>query len=362
MKLRPRLLRRIKRHPPPGAQPGTLVMPEESPPPRVHLISYNPQNLEERDVASVDGLAASMPAERVTWIDVQGLGDEAALRSLATQFGLHPLTLEDIVNAPQRPKIESLDRSVFVIVRMAQRKGDVLDREQVSLIVGENYVLSFQERPGDVFDPVRARIRAGGPVFRNGGAGYLAYALIDAVIDGYYPVLEWFGEALETVEQEILAHPQPSLAARVHRLKRELLALRRGLWPMREMLGILLRDEVGPFDARLRVQLRDCQDHCTQLIDVLETYRELAGGLMDMYLSSVANRQNEVMKTLTIMASLFIPLTFLAGIYGMNFQHMPELHSRWGYPVTLGLMAVIALGMLTYFYRRGWLWQRKADG
>lgn len=355
-RLRRRALGRLfrKRHPPAGAQPGTLVI-DATVPPRLHAICYGPERLEESEPPA-DGLRALVRADSVTWIDVQGLGSEEVLRSIAQQFQIHPLALEDVVNVPQRPKVEAHGDQLLIVGRMAFLNEDgALEREQVSLLLGPNYVLTFQERYGDVFDPVRARIRQGGPVFRTGGAAYLAYALLDAVVDGYFPVLEYFGERLEHLEVEAIGSPRPAVASEIHEIKGDLLGLRRAVWPMREVLASLMREDLPFMAGKLQAHLRDCYEHCVQVIDVLETYRELSGGLMDVYLSSVANRQNEVMRVLTVMASIFIPLTFLAGIYGMNFEHMPELHTRWGYPLTLVLMAGLAGLMLVYFWWKGWL-------
>jgi magnesium transporter len=325
-------------------------------PPAIRVMKYKPEHLEELEVADVAQLSRLLEDGAITWVDVQGLGDEKVLRSIADLFGIHVLALEDVVNVPQRPKVEAFENHLFCITRMAVlREPHAVDGEQVSLFVGRNYVLTLQERHGDVFEPVRNRIRQGGPVFRSAGPGYLAYALLDAVIDGYYPILESFGEHLEALEDEIVTSPRVAVLQQIHEVKRELLGVRRILWPQREAINTLIRDESPFFNDMVRVYLRDCYDHCVQLMDVVETYRELAGGLMDVYLSSIGNRQNEVMKVLTIMASIFIPLTFMAGIYGMNFENMPELHVVWGYPMLLAAMLVVAIGMVLYFRRKGWL-------
>jgi magnesium transporter len=344
-----------KRHPPVGARPGTLVLDERAAKPRIRVITYGPDHLDERDVED-PSLLQEDGEGRVTWVDVQGLGDEAVLRKIAEVYKVHPLALEDLVNVPQRPKVEQYEHHLLLIVRMMRLAGDsALDQEQLSILVGQRYILTIQERYGDVFDPVRARIRQGGPVFRSSGPDYLAYALIDAVIDGYFPVLETFGERLAKLEDEILDEAQPKAVAYIHHAKHELLAMRRAVWPLREVIGSLMRDELPFVSEKINVHLRDCYDHCVQIIDVIESYRELAGGLMDAHLSSVANRQNEVMKTLTIMASIFIPLSFLAGLYGMNFDNMPELHFAWAYPALLLVMLAVGAGMVVYFARKGWL-------
>ena len=345
-----------KLHPPAGAQPGTLMINGRGVRPVIRVMKYSADHLEEHDVADAEQAARYLEDGAVCWIDVQGLGDENVLRALAAKFSIHPLALEDVVNVPQRPKAELYVNHLLCITRMLfLRAPDDMETEQVSLFIGKNYVLSFQERRGDVFDPVRARLRQGGPIFRAAGAGYLAYALLDAVIDGYFPIMESFGEHLEALENKIVADPRRAVLRKIHHAKRELLALRRTIWPQRETLNSLIRDTNPFIDEMTRMHLRDCYDHCVQLMDVIETYRELAAGLMDVYLSCVGNRQNEIMKVLTIMATIFIPLTFMAGVYGMNFQYMPELHVVWGYPFLLIAMALVAGGMLLYFRRKGWL-------
>lgn len=344
-----------KIHPPTGAQPGTLIISAEAQCPKIHAITYSPDKLHEQDVTDVASLRDLLDENTVTWIDIQGLGDEQILRAIGEAFNLHPLVLEDIVNVPHRPKVDLFEKHLFLIARMALIKESGIDREQLSIIVGKNFILTFQERYGDVFDCVRTRIRQGGPILRSSGAEYLAYTLLDAVIDGYYPIIETFGDQLEQIEEGMLTRPQPLAVQRVHAIKRELLAIRRAIWPMREVVNTLLRDENPFITKKVDVQLRDCYDHCVQIIDTIETYRELSGSLMEFYLSSVANRQNEVMKTLTMMATIFIPLSFIAGVYGMNFEHMPELHYPWAYPILLAVMATLAIVMLIGFYRKGWL-------
>jgi magnesium transporter len=240
------------------------------------------------------------------------------------------------------------------------RQAERLETEQISLFVGEGYVVSFQERSGDCFELVRQRIRSSRPTIRCNGPGYLAYALLDTLIDSYFPLLESYGEQIEHLEDEVMARADASLVSRIHRVKRELLVLRRALWPHREALNALLRDESDLINEATRVHLRDCYDHAIQALDVVETYRELASGLLDVYLTQVSNRMNEVMKVLTIFAAIFIPLTFMAGLYGMNFQNMPELSWPWAYPILLLMMVIVAAVMLWFFRRRGWLGGRAA--
>jgi magnesium transporter len=358
-----RLLNFHKRHPPVGAAPGTLVFPAERTPATISVTVYGPDGVEEHVDVAVDAIPSLLTPDRMTWIDLQGLGDEPTLRRLAEQFDIHPLALEDVVNVPQRPKAEAYDRQHLVITRMTRvTEDDRLDVEQVSLFLGGHYLLTIQERCGDVFDPVRVRIRAGKGLIRRAGPDYLAYALIDAVLDGYYPVLERLGDELQRIEDDILEGGNRSSQRAIHRVRRDLLALRRAVWPQREAVGALVREETPLVTPTVRQYLRDCLDHAVQILDVIDTYRELASSLMEMHMSSVSQRSNDVMKVLTIMASIFIPLTFLAGLYGMNFDYLPELHYRWAYPILLGVMVLVALGMLLFFHRRGWLGGSKSDG
>ena len=344
-----------KRHTPVGAKPGTLMINSNAEPTKVRVMKYNALNLTEYETTNASELKDLLEDGTVCWIDVQGTGDEQILRQFADSFSIHPLALEAVVNVPQRPKIERFDNHTLVITRMVLLQDEEVLPEQVSIFIGANYVLTFQERSGDVFNPVRERIQQGGPVLRNSGPGYLAYALIDAVIDGFFPILETFGEKLETLEDEIVVNPDPQKLREIHTAKRDLLDIRRAIWPQREAISAMIRDENPLITDTVRTYLHNCYDHCVQIMDGIETYRELTGSLMDLYLSCVGNRQNEVMKVLTIMASVFIPLSFLAGIYGMNFDNMPELHSQWGYPILLGSMFGIATIMILYFRRKGWL-------
>lgn len=353
-----------KRQPPVGAHPGTLVISAEAQPPRVHVMTYDVGHVDEHEEADAARLVLPEADGHVTWIDVQGLGDEAMLRRIGAAFRIHPLALEDAVNVPQRPKAEDYAGQHLFITRMARftRSEDergLLDVEQVSLFVGPNYVLTLQERHGDVLDPVRTRVRFGKGTIRQSGADYLAYAIIDTVVDGYYPILEALGDRLEELEDRVLAQPDRATLRDIHRVKRQLLLLRRSVWPQREAIQGLVRGESALIGETVRVYLRDTLDHVQQVLDVSDSYWQLAGSLLETYMSLASNKQNEVMKVLTIMASIFIPLTFLAGIYGMNFDHMPELHQRWSYPVLLAVMVVVAAIMLVYFHRKGWLWDRE---
>jgi len=346
-----------KRNPPVGARPGTLVPAADSPPPVIRLMRYDAEHLEERTIDDVGEIAGII--ERgggVSWIDVQGFGDESTLERLREIFDLHPLAIEDAVNTPQRPKAEIYENCYLYLTRMV-RLGEHREicSEQVTIFLGKSYVLTLQEQYGDVFDPVRKRIRQNEGMVRKHGADYLAYAIIDAVLDGYYPVIEMLGDRLHELEEAILERPSPAGMRRLHSTRHELLALRRAVWPQREAVNTLMREESDLVSPMVREYLRDCYDHSVQASDTIETFRELAASLMDLYLSSLSQRTNEVMKVLTIMASIFIPLTFLAGIYGMNFDYMPALHIRWAYPVLLIVMFLIAVGMVMFFRLKGWI-------
>ncbi|MGQ9651846.1 MAG: magnesium/cobalt transporter CorA [Phycisphaerae bacterium] len=352
---------RQRRRTPPGAPPGTLVADPAAPKPVITVIGYGSDGCNEqviRDVADVQKYLTRWP---VTWINVDGLGDVQTIARLADLLGLHRLAVEDTVNTHQRAKVDHYPNHLFMVAHMATY-NEHLETEQLSLYLGKNFVATFQGgQPGDPFEPVRERIRHAVGCIRQAGADHLAYSLIDAVIDGYFPVLETTGERLEELEDEILHRPTGRVASAVHEIKRNLMTLRRAIWPLREAMNSLVRDPSPLVNDETRLYLRDCYDHTVRVIDFIETYRELGSDLMDLYLSSVSQRMTEVMKVLTIIATIFIPLTFISSIYGMNFQtdrspwNMPELTWYFGYPFALGLMAIMALGMLYYFRRKGWL-------
>jgi magnesium transporter len=350
-----------KRHPAAGSQPGSLVQPEAAVPPRIRLMDYGPDHCEELEIQDFGELEQYRDSETVSWIDIQGLGDLTVLQRVGEMFSIHPLALEAAVNAPVRPRSEIHESHHLIVARMVrlEEKGKIL-REQITLLIGERHLITIQERHGDVFDPVRRRIRAG-PRFRGHGPDYLAYALLDAVIDGYYPVLEALGERLEELEQRILLSSAQDAVAEVYQTRRELLGIRRAVYPQREVVASLMRDD-SPFIGReVQVHLRDCYEHAIQISDVIETYREIAGSLVELNMSILSNRMNRVMQVLTLIASVFIPLTLIAGIYGMNFEHMPELELRWGYPAALLAMAGIGFGMVLYFRHRGWIARESKD-
>jgi magnesium transporter len=343
----------------PGLAPGTLVHVGEKKVERVRirLIDYDEEKLEERELESVDECFPYADKPTVTWTNIDGLHDVDVIEKIGKDFGLHALVLEDILHTEQRPKVEDFDDYLFVITKMLSydEAEHELKAEQFSLILGPNYVITFQERVGDVFEPVRERLRKGKGRIRKRPPDYLAYALIDAVVDHYFIVLEKLGERVESLEEELITNPIPETLRAIHHLKRELIFLRKSVWPLRELIGALERGESRLFEEETTVFLRDVYDHTIQVIDTVETLRDMASGMLDVYLSSVSNKMNEVMKVLTIIATIFIPLTFIAGIYGMNFEFMPELKWHWGYPIVWVIIIVIAIVMLFYFRKKRWL-------
>lgn len=354
--------RRVKR---PGLAPGTPVHTGEQvvDRPRITVLDYDEEGYREREVDDIEEAFAFKETSTVTWINVDGVHDTEVIQRLGDHFDLHPLIVEDIAHTTQRPKVEDYGDYVYIVVRMLYylEDHDEVHSEQVSLVVGENFVFSFQETPGDIFDPVRERIRTGKGRIRRMGPAYLAYALIDAIVDHYFLILEHVGEDVEDLERELVEDPTQETLHTTHALKRELLYLRRSVWPLREVISNLQRGESAMFDADVQLYLRDVYDHTIQVIDTTETFREMVSGMLDIYLSSLSNKMNEVMKVLTIIATIFIPLTFIAGVYGMNFDpevspwNMPEIVWQWGYPVTLAGMLVVAVVMLTFIKRKGWL-------
>ena len=354
---RPRLPRRKRTTP--GASPGTLVADPQAHGTYLRVTAYSGDAIEEHEILDVEQLAALRGRWPVLWVDVVGLGDIDVLRRIGDLFGLHPLQLEDIVNVHQRAKTEHYDANLFVVARMPV-PGEHFDSEQIAMTLGEGWLLTFQERPGDAFSPVRERLRRGGRV-RTQGADYLAYALLDSIIDAYFPVLERHGERVEQVEEQVITVTARQQVNEIHALRRELLAMRRAVWPLREMMAALLRDESSLIADSTRVFLRDCHDHVIQAMDMVEMLRDVTAGLLDLYLSSLSARMNDVMRVLTVIATIFIPLTFIVGLYGMNFANpdspwaMPELRWYYGYPLVMGLMLAVVVVMLAWFKRRGWL-------
>ena len=343
-----------------GEIPGTLNVDPAAPSPTIRVLGYGPVGMVEDTDRSPDDLPAYLATWPATWVDVVGLGHAETIAAIGRVFGLHALALEDVVYVHQRPKVEPYGDHVFVVLRMVH-VADLPNTEQVSLFVGPGFVLTFQEKPGDCFEPIRERIRHALGRLRSAGPDYLAYALIDAVIDSYFPAIEYYGNLMDELEVQIMADPGSQAITRVHQTKRELIALRRIVWPTREAVNSLCRDTGGPFKEETRVYLRDCYDHSVQTMELVEAYREAGSDLTNLGLAVASNRMNEVMKVLTVIATIFIPLTFIAGIYGMNFDaekspwNMPELKWYLGYPLCMGLMAAVAVGMIVFFRRKGWL-------
>jgi magnesium transporter len=345
----------------PGASPGTLVADPESKKPVIRVLAYGPDGIDEAIVETPETLKHIVGRKAVTWIDVDGLGDAQVVDAIGKALDLHPLALEDAINLNQRPKVDEYESNLFVVLRMA-RLDERLLTEQLSFFLGANYVITFQgEHPGDCLDPVRQRIHLGRGRIRNAGAAYLAYALVDAVIDHYFPILDDLGESLEHLEDELICGYVPGATERIQKAKQDLLVLRRAIVPTRDVCQALTRDEGRYIDDDTQIYLRDCFDHASQLNEIVGTYRELAGGLMDLYLSGVSNRTNDVMKVLTLVSTIFMPLTFIVGVYGMNFDpqksrwNMPELENPYGYPIVVGVMFVLAVALFLFFKRKGWL-------
>jgi len=321
------------------------------------VIRYDEDGVQEVNDAQISDCMHPLDATGVTWINVFGIHDVEFIGELGERFGIHPLTLEDIVNTAQRPKAEEFNNYTFVVLKMMtyNEEHDEIEIETVSIVLGQGYVISFQEHEGNAFAMVGERIRTGKGRIRRLAADYLAYALMDAVVDAYFVALERIGDHIETIEDEIVSEPVPAHMHEIHRLKREILYLRKSVWPLREEISTLLKTESALVDAGTVVYLRDLYDHTIRVIDMVETNRDILSSMHDTYLSSVSNRMNEVMKVLTIIATIFIPLTFIVGVYGMNFDHMPELHWHWGYMGVWGFMLAITLGMVVYFQKKGWL-------
>lgn len=340
-----------------GLPPGTLVHIGEKKTDKVTITAFNYAGVrcDEYQVPSLNELAPPTD-ESVTWVNVSGVHKMDILESCGKQFQLHSLLLEDIANTDQRPKLDDYETCLFLVLKMLS----VTDRqdivvEQVSLVFGRNFVLSFQENGTDVFTPVRDRLRGGKGRLRQSGADYLFYALVDAIVDQYFAVVEVLGEKIEELQDLVVSDPQPETLRRIHSLKRQLLFLRRAVWPLREVTNSLSRSECPFLQESTKVFFRDVYDHVVQIVDTIETLREMVSASLDIYLSSISYRLNAVMKVLTIITTIFMPLTFIVGIYGMNFEHMPELKWEWGYPLIIGVMVMIAIAMLGFFIRKKWI-------
>jgi magnesium transporter len=345
----------------PGEAPGQLRLSADTPQqaPVITLIEYGLESLEEGETtaSACEELLPHLNNELVTWINIDGLGDLSVLRTLGERFNLHPLALEDVVDTGQRPKVEQYDDYLFIVMQMLylDDKKEIAV-EQVSMFLGKSFLITLQEEGEfDVFEPVRARIRSAKGRIRKAGADYLAYALIDSIIDHYYPALESIGIEIDVIEDELVTNPLVRPVGSLHEHKRTLTQIRRMVWPLRDVANLLLHEDPGLIQPETKVYLRDCYDHSVQLMDLVESYRDVLSGLTEVQISSIGLRTNEIMRVLTVISSVFIPLTFIAGVYGMNFAHMPELSHKYGYPACLLLMLAVGIGQILYFKKRHWL-------
>ena len=355
-----RAARLMRRKAKPGMLPGTIRVDSDALPSTIRVISYNTDKFSERIVEDPRNVKSNLVPGHVTWIDVEGLGNAAAIEAIGKQFGLHPLAMEDVVNTHQRAKLENYDDHLFLVVRTVS-VNQSLGSEQIGLFLSQNVVLTFREKRSSLLEPIVERLQRSKGILRRQGADYLAYAILDSAIDAFFPVLDACAERLDQLDEEVAEHPRQETLVEIHRLKGDLLLLRRAIWPLRDAIGELLRDGSSFIEPETRIFLRDCYDHTVQIIDLIQTCRELCADTRDFYLTQINNRLSETMKVLTIIATIFIPLGFIAGLYGMNFNstaspwNMPELHWRYGYPAVLALMAVVAGGMVLFFRRKGWI-------
>jgi magnesium transporter len=331
------------------------VKPKE--PVKITVIDYNETDFEQKEVNSVEECFAFRDKPTVTWINVDGIHQPEVIEKLADCFGLHPLILEDICDVEQRPKFEDLGNYIYIVIKMLSydEENSEVRIEQMSLILGNNFAISFQETVGDVFGPIREHIRNSKGRHRKMGADYLAYSLIDATVDNYFNILDEFGARIEFLEEEIISRPDQQVLREIYQLKREIIFLRKSIWPLRELIRFLERSESSLIKDTTRIYLRDIYDHVIQVSDSMEVFREMLTGMIEMYLSSLSNRLNEVMKVLTVIATIFMPLTFITGIFGMNFKYMPGLERFWGFPASLLIMIITALFMIRHFQKRQWM-------
>jgi magnesium transporter len=341
-----------------GQAPGTVVFVGEKKVEeiRITLIDYDENRYDEREIKSIEDCFPYKESPSISWINIDGVHQVDVIEKLGDHFVLHPLLLEDVVNTQQRPKLDEFDDHLFIVLKMFffSEVENKLEGEQISFIVGSNFVISFQERQGDFFEQVRERLRKGKGRIRRKGSDYLAYCLIDAIVDSYYTILETLGEHIESLQEELVSEPKQEDLQIIQDLKRDMLFIRKSVWPLREVIGGLVRSESTLIKEDVLVYVRDVYDHVIQAIDTTETYRDMLSAMLDIYLSSVGNRMNEVMKVLTIIATIFIPMTFLAGIYGMNFKYMPELEWRYAYLVFWIVVSVVLIAMIAYFKRKKW--------
>ncbi len=342
-----------------GLPPGTLIYTgdKKAEEIKIELIDYSKSSFQRKQILEVAECASFRNSSSVTWINLSGLHKVDIIGDLGALFGIHHLVLEDVLSTNQRPKIEFFDNYVFIVLKMIYYDPSIkgIHVEQISLIVGKNYVISFQETEGDVFDPIRERIKGGKGKIRAQGSDYLAYALMDTIVDNYFVILEKIGDKIEAIEDKMIKDPRPNLLNAVHKLKNDMILLRKSVWPLREVLSMMQRSESRLIKDSTLIYLRDVYDHTIQIMDTIESLRDVVSGMIDLYMSSMSNKMNEVMKVLTIIATIFIPLTFIVGVYGMNFESMPELHVRFAYPILWIIMFFIAFSMFMFFRKKKWL-------
>ncbi|MFH1652978.1 MAG: magnesium/cobalt transporter CorA [Pseudomonadota bacterium] len=336
--------------------PGTLkhVGEKKAQNVSITIFDYNDAAYEEKKIHNIEDCKEFLDKPSVKWINVNGIHDVGIIEKIGAIFNIHPLVLEDILHTDQRPKMEDYEEYIFSVLRMLTLNKNV-DFEQVSLLLCKNCVITFQEKEGDVFDNARERIRNGKGRMRKMGADYLYYSLIDAVVDNYFVVLEEIGDKIESIETTLISVTTPALLKDIHRLKRLMIVLRKSVWPLRELIGGLQRSESPLIGESIFIYFRDVYDHTIQIIDAVETYRDILSGMLDMYLTTISNKMNSIMKVLTIIATIFIPLTFIAGVYGMNFEYMPELKWKYGYPFALAIMLSVVVVMLIFFRKKKWI-------
>jgi magnesium transporter len=341
-----------------GLAPGTILSegPLSSPPVKITVIDYDATHFQEKTVEKISECFPFRDTETVTWINVDGLGNPKLIEDLGKCFTIHPLILEDIFNTGQRPKMEDLDQYIYLNVKMLTylESSQVIKIEHISMVIGHNFLISFQEDIGDVFDPVRDRIRKDGRI-RKFGPDYLAYALIDGIVDNYFSVMEKLEERVEDLEEELVTNPSQDSLQKISHLKKDMIFLRKSVWPLREMINNLERSESTIIQESTRIYLRDVYNHTIQVIDTLETFRDMVSGMIDIYLSGLSYKMNEIMKVLTLIATIFIPLTFVVGLYGMNFKNMPEIEWEYGYYSVLVVLAIMVIVMLSYFRKKKWI-------
>ncbi len=350
----------------PGTAPGTISIDKDAPRPVIEVIQFDHESLRRLQNISPDAIP-QVADDSVTWIDIIGLGDKKVIQQVAERFDIHSLAMEDVVNTHQRPKLEAFDDHLYIVLQMPSRNGS-LELEQISLFVGKNYVLTWQERTGDCFDPIRERLVLPKGMIRTHGNDFLAYALIDAIVDAYFPLLNQYSDALDEIEDQLtVALPQQPVIQRLHHLRSEIRTVRRAVWSHRDLLASILTYDGDLIGRDARLHLRDVADHTLRLVEMMEISRDSCSDLQDLYLSTVSLKMNEVMKVLTIIATIFMPLGFIAGLYGMNFSrevspwNMPETHWYYGYPMALAIMIGVAVGMLCYFRRLGWIGQSASN-